>query len=149
MEDPYYFAYESRYKKAFTAGIERWGHSPDDSILFSALSKWVMENQLQGKRIIEFGCGEGAGGEILSRLGCIYHGVDISPSVIEKTSITLQQFPQATISLLDMVNDDIKGKFDGAIDIMALHMLILDSDRQKYLKNAYNCLNKNAPMIFF
>ena len=149
MNKPYYFAYENRYKKAFTAGVERWGHSPDDDILFSTLSKWVMDNQLQGKRIIEFGCGEGAGGEILSKLGCIYHGVDISPSVIEKTSIILRQYPQATLSLLDMVNDVIDKKYDGAIDIMALHMLILDNDRQKYLKNAYNCLNKNAPMIFF
>jgi hypothetical protein len=59
-EIPYYLAYESRYQKVFSAGIERWGHAPDDEVLFSTLKKWVEENQLQGKRVIEFACGEGA-----------------------------------------------------------------------------------------
>jgi len=149
MDKPYYFAYENRYKKAFTAGVDRWGHSPDDEILLSTLSNWVKVNHLQGKKIIEFGCGEGACGEILSKLGCIYHGIDISPAVIEKTSITLKHYSNTSVETFDMVNDVIKDKYDGALDVMALHMLILDNDRQKYLKNAYNCLNKNSPMLFF
>ena len=149
MGKPYYLAYEKRYEEAFKVGVERWGHSPNDDILFSTLSKWVNDNKLQDKRIIDFGCGEGAGGEILSKLGCIYHGVDISPTVINKTSILLQQYPKATLSVHDMINDAVNEKYDGAIDIMALHMLIFDNDRQKYLKNAYNCLNKNSPILFF
>jgi 2-polyprenyl-3-methyl-5-hydroxy-6-metoxy-1,4-benzoquinol methylase len=149
MDKPYYYAYENRYQKVYAAGGNRWGHSPDDDVLFSTLSKWVKDNKLQGKRIIEFGCGEGAGGEILSELGCIYHGVDISPTVIEKTTIALQKFPSATVSVFDMVNDVIMDKYDGAIDIMAFHMLILDNDRQKYLKNIFNGLNNNAPIVFF
>lgn len=65
--------------------MERWGHSPDDEILYNTLKTWVEENGLKGKKIIEYACGEGACGVILSELGCIYHGVDISPFAIEKS----------------------------------------------------------------
>lgn len=48
-----------------------------------------------------------------------------------------------------MVNDPITEKYDAVIDIMGFHMLILDTDRRKYLNNAFNCLKNNAPMLFF
>jgi hypothetical protein len=149
MSDPYYLAYENRYQKVFKAGAERWGHSPDDEILVSALSKWVNENKLKGKKVIEFACGEGASGEILSMLGCIYHGVDIAPSAVEKAKIAIQSYPNASVSLLDMVNQQVSGTYDAVLDVMGFHMLVLDSDRLKYLKNAFECLKNGAPMLFF
>ena len=36
---PYYYAYENRYQKVFEAGVEYWGHTPDDEILFAALNQ--------------------------------------------------------------------------------------------------------------
>jgi hypothetical protein len=146
--EPYYHAYEARYKAVFAAGIERWGHAPSDQVLVATLRKWVEDNKLQGKRVIEFACGEGAGGEILSELGCIYHGVDVSPTVVEKTRKALERFPDATVELLDMVNGQLTGKYDAALDIMGFHMLVLDSDRSSYLRNAFNCLENGAPMLF-
>ena len=146
---PYYLAYESRYQKVYAAGVKRWGHSPDDDVLLPTLSKWVDENRLAGKKVIEFACGEGAGGEILSKLGCIYHGVDIAPTAVKKSREALIHYPQASVSLLDMVNNPIPDKYDAAIDLMGYHMLILDTDRIKYLKNAFSCLKDNAPMLFF
>ena len=73
---PYYLAYEKRYQTVFSAGVKRWGHSPDDSELLATITEWVKQNNLSGKRVLEFACGEGATGVILSKLGCIYHGVD-------------------------------------------------------------------------
>jgi len=149
MEEPYYLAYEHRYKKVYEAGIERWGHRPDDEVLLQTLTKWVDDHQLRGKKIIEFACGEGGCGEILSRLGCVYHGVDIAPSALEKARSALKPYPDATISLLDMVNDAIPGSYDAALDCMGLHMLVLDSDRRKYLRNTFHCLHPGAPMLLF
>lgn len=149
MKDPYYLAYEKRYREVFSAGAERWGHSPDDKVLYNALKSWVEENDLQGKSVIEYACGEGACGVILSELGCLYHGVDISPSAIEKSKKLLEKYPNAMVEILDMVKQSINEKYDAALDCMGFHMLITDDDRKSYLKNAYNSLKDNAPMLFF
>lgn len=149
MKEPYYMAYEKRYQAVFSAGVERWGHSPDDEALYNTLKSWVEENNLQGKSIIEYACGEGACGVILSELGCIYHGVDISPSAIEKSKELLKNYPNATVEILDMVRESVKEKYDAALDCMGLHMLITDRDRNCYLENAYGSLKNSAPMLFF
>lgn len=146
---PYYTAYENRYQKVYEAGAERWGHSSDDEELISTLTAWVEQNQLKGKRIIEFACGEGGAGVILSKLGCIYHGVDIAPSAVEKARTTLKNYPNATISLDNMVKQQIWGVYDAALDVMGLHMLVTDSDRANYLNNAFSCLKNGAQMLFF
>lgn len=149
MSEPYYMAYEKRYQAVFSAGAERWGHSPDNEVLYNTLKSWVEENNLQGKSIIEYACGEGASGVILSELGCIYHGVDISPSAIEKSKKLLKTYPNATVEVLDMVKESVKKKYDAALDCMGFHMLVTDNDRYLYLKNAYNSLKENSPMLFF
>ena len=149
MKEPYYKAYEKRYKAIYSVGVERWGHSPNDEVLYNTLKSWVEENNLQEKRIIEYACGEGACGVILSELGCIYHGVDISPSAIEKTKNLLEKYPNATVEVLDMVKESVKEKYDAALDCMGFHMLVTDKDRELYLKNAYNSLKEDSPMLFF
>jgi len=149
MNEPYYMAYEKRYQAVFAAGVERWGHSPDDEILYNTLKAWVEENKLQGKSVIEYACGEGACGVILSELGCTYHGVDVSPSAIQKSETLLAAYPNATVEVLDMVKDCVTGQYDAALDCMGLHMLVADNDRQAYLQNAYDSLREDAPMLFF
>ncbi|MBQ7314046.1 MAG: methyltransferase domain-containing protein, partial [Clostridia bacterium] len=100
MNKPYYLAYEDRYRRVFEAGIELWGHSPDDEILVRTLAEWVEENDLAGKTVVEFACGEGAAGMILSKLGVRYHGFDIAPSAIEKAQERLRDFPDARVERL-------------------------------------------------
>lgn len=148
-DKPYYLAYEHRYQKAQDAGIEWWGHTPADDVLAATLTKWVDDHGLRGKRVIEFACGEGAAGVILARLGCVYHGVDVAPSAVEKTRARLAPYPNATVSLLDMARQPVPGAFDAALDVMGFHMLILDADRAGYLRNAFACLRSGAPMLFF
>lgn len=149
MSKPYYLAYEERYKKVFAAGVEHWGHSPEDETLAGTLENWVKDNNLVGKKIIEFACGEGACGVVLSRLGCLYHGVDISPSAIEKASAALAGYPDARVSLLDMVKETTGEIYDAALDCMGFHMLVTDHERRAYLLNAYGSIKDGAPMLFF
>lgn len=149
MNEPYYMAYEKRYQAVFSAGAAWWGCSPDDEVLYNALKLWVEENDLKGKSIIEFACGEGACGVILSELGCVYYGVDISPTAVAKSQKLLEKYPHATVDRLDMVKDSIGEKFDAALDCMGLHMLVTDRDRECYLRNAFGALKENAPMLFF
>jgi hypothetical protein len=48
-----------------------------------------------------------------------------------------------------MVNQKVDGIYDAGLDVMGLHMLVTDSDRSNYLKNAFSCLKNGAPMLFF
>jgi len=148
-DKPYYLAYETRYKKVYEAGGDGWGHSPEDEELTEYLTEWVKKYNLKGKRIIEFACGEGASGVILSKLGCIYHGVDIAMSAVSKAKDRLKDYSTASVSVLDMVNQQPDGIYDAALDVMGFHMLVTNPDRVKYLKNAFSCLKNNAPMFFF
>ena len=149
MSTPYYLAYESRYQTVFSAGIENWGHSSDDEILNATLKKWVKDHNLMGKRILDFACGEGACGVILSKLGCLYHGVDLAPSAIEKAKANLKGVPDARVSLLDMVKETTGELYDAALDCMGYHMIVTDQERKAYLQNAYDSLVNGAPMLFF
>lgn len=148
-EKLYYLKYEDRYQKAYAAGAEHWGHFSDDVELIEILTKWVDEHNLRGKKIIEFACGEGASGVILSRLGCIYHGIDIAPSAVEKAKNELHNYPNASAEVLDMVNQKVNGHYDAALDVMGLHMLVTDDDRHKYLRHVFDSLSEGSPILFF
>ncbi len=151
LNKPYYMAYEDRYQRVFAAGIELWGHSPDDEILVRTLAAWVEENDLAGKTVVEFACGEGAAGVILAKLGVRYRGVDIAPSAVEKARGRLRDFPDAQVEILDMVKETAgqPETFDAALDCMGFHMILTDADRDAYLKNACTVLKSGAPMLFF
>ncbi len=146
---PYYLAYEKRYQAVYASGVKLWGHSADDEILIGTLTDWVEKNGLRGKKVVEYACGEGSVGVILSKLGCIYHGVDIAPSAIARSKEALEKYPNATVSLLDMVNERVEGLYDAAVDVMGLHMLVTDRDRKKYLDHVNAGLRANAPALFF
>ena len=124
MKEPYYMAYENRYQTAYLAGAERWGNSSSDQVLYNTLKCWVEDNGLKGKKVIEYACGEGACGVILSELGCIYHGVDISLSAIEKSNKLLENYPNANCEVLDMVKECVNEKYDAALDCMGLHIIL-------------------------
>ena len=66
---PYYLAYEERYQAVYASGATLWGHAVDDEILIKTLTDWVTQNNLQGKNVVEYACGEGSVGVILSKLG--------------------------------------------------------------------------------
>ena len=149
MKESYYMAYEKRYRAVFEAGATSWGHSPSDPVLYDTLKTWVKENGLQGKKVVEFACGEGACGAILSELGCVYQGYDISPTAIGTAKKKLSSCSNASADVLDMVKEQAKGVFDAALDCMGLHMLVTDEDRASYLKNAREALRDRAPMLFF
>lgn len=78
-----------------------------------------------------------------------FHGYDIAPSAIEKSKKNLSKYNNANVSLQNLVEEPINIKYDALIDVMGLHMIVLDKDRENYVSNAYNCLHKNAPALFY
>jgi len=145
---PYYTAYEDRYRAVYDAGIGLWGNSAEDKALRDTLAAWVTSNDLRGKRVIDFACGEGSCGLLLTSLGCQYLGVDISPSALDNARKRLADCKDAELRLLDIVKDTTGEVFDAAIDVMGFHMLVTDDDRRAYLDNVRSQLRPGAPMLF-
>lgn len=153
MSTNYYESYEKRYQAINEAKIDVWGNSEKDPILFETLRRWVEENSLKGKKVIEFACGEGSCALILSELGVDYTGVDIAQTAINEAEKRLTGRKNVRFRRIDIVKEKITEnfgeKFDAALDVMGIHMIVTDGERQSYLKNAFDCLNNGAPMLLF
>lgn len=144
----YYKAYDERYKKVKESGAGIWGTSENDPFVTSTLEKWVRDNSLAKKSVLQCACGEGSEGIILSRLGCLYWGTDVSVTAVNIARERLEEYPGARIFFMDMVKNSIAGKYDGIVDCQGLHMLVTDDDRRKYLENLYSAMKDGASAIF-
>lgn len=98
--------------------------------------------------MLEFACGEGAAGAILSRLGCIYTGADYAPSAVDRARETLAPYPCAKVLRLDLTLERVPGIFDAGLDIMGFHMMVTDCDREAYMANMRDSLVPGAPALF-
>ncbi len=150
MANEYYRAYEERYRIVRSVTEEIWGHSPEDDDLAAAIGCWVKENDLAGKRVMEFACGEGACAVLLGRAGCIYHGADIAPTALETAKKLAGGMENVSFSLMDLVRESAgEAVYSAALDVSGLHMLVTDSDRAAYLKNMYNALVPGGCAMFW
>lgn len=148
-DKPYYTAYDKRYSSVYEQGADYYAYLPMDKEVREIVKKYIRAFNLSSKKIVEFGCGQGRAGLEFAKRGCIYRGYDISPAALEKATALLSKYPNATVSLCDIVLGDFSADaFDAGIDIASLHMLITDADRKKYLRNVYICLKPGAPMYF-
>jgi len=146
---PYYFSYEKRYRSAYEQGADHYGLPAGEEEIRNFVRKYVSRFALAGKKVVEFGCGEGIAGLEFARLDCIYEGYDLAPSAIEKAKAMLAKYPNAKVSVCDLVAGELPGKdFDAGIDISCLHMLVTDPDRSKYLANLSRCLKSQATAYF-
>jgi SAM-dependent methyltransferase len=146
---PYYLAYESRYKSVYAQGADRYGLPDDEEKIRLIVLEYVAHYDLKGKKVVEFGCGEGIAAQEFARLDSLYTGYDISPTAIEKASALISGFPRAKLFVKDAVLGHFPdGAFDAGIDISFLHLLILYIDRRRYLKNVFNSLKHGSPMYF-
>lgn len=151
MDKLYYEAYEERYRAVQSVSADiLWGHTPEDAELRQYLSAWTGKHGLHGRRVVEFCCGEGGSGVVLSELGCMYQGYDLAPSAVRKAQALLEKFPDASVEVRDLAKDALPScSYDAAFDSMGLHMLVTDSDRKAYLRNMFVCLKPGAPAFFF
>lgn len=144
----YYEAYEDRYRRIHAAG-GHWGHRADDAGLRTAIADMAGRFGLVGGHIIEFMCGEGAGGAIACTLGLEYTGVDISPSAIDSARALLSNTAKAHLICADATRFRAERPFDAALDALGLHMLITDLDRAAYLASVHDALKPGAPFLLY
>jgi ubiquinone/menaquinone biosynthesis C-methylase UbiE len=84
-------------------------------------------------------------------MGYSLTGVDIAVSAIEKARARLAQFgDRVRLHVADILNLAAfsDASFDAGLDISCLHMLVVDTDRRRYLREAYRLLKSGSPMLF-
>ena len=150
----YYHAYEDRYKRVYSQGIEYWTNDPIEiKASINKLGRFLKHYRLSPKnvRTIEFGCGEGHLAQYLIQKGYQYLGVDLSTSAIAKAKQRLDEsgisgnFLLGDVTHLDMITDE---SYDVGIDNFCLQMLVLDVDRRNYLSEIARILTKQGKAFF-
>ena len=150
---PYYTAYDKRYRVVYAQGVEHWTAHPEElAVVESDVRRFLSEANVQpGARLIEFGCGEGFVGALDAGMGYPYTGVDIAESAIEKARTRLARFSdRVRLHVADILNlsSFSSASFDAGLDVSCLHMLVVDADWQRYLREACRVLKPGAPMLF-
>lgn len=149
----YYTAYDKRYRAVYAQGVEYWSAFPEESAAVKRdVRRFLSEANVQpGARVIEFGCGEGFVGALVAGMGYSYTGVDIAESAIAKARARLAEFgDRVRLHVADILNRAAfsDASFDAGLDVSCLHMLVVDADRRRYLREAHRLLKPGAPMLF-
>ena len=149
----YYTAYEKRYRAVYAQGVEYWSAFPEESAAVEGdVRRFLSEANVQpGARVIEFGCGEGFVGALVAGMGYSYTGVDIAGSAIAKAQARLAEFgDRVRLHVADILNlaPFSNASFDAGLEVSCLHMLVVDADRRRYLREAQRLLKPGAPMLF-
>lgn len=85
-------------------------YSPaEDSFL---LARAIERENLQGRAVLEIGCGSGFLTEIAARAGANVTAVDINPMAVEATKKVLSEKKLAASVFLSDLFDSVDGKFD-------------------------------------
>lgn len=143
----YYKAYDDRYKTYHTEeGIAWAGDRP------SYILKDILEKHTQNKstaEILEIGCGEGQNALYLIKNGFNVKASDVSSEAVawcKKEAIKNNLNPN-NFFVLDALDNKLTNKYDIIYSISTLHMLVLDSDRTKFLDFIYEHLKENGIAI--
>ena len=103
---------------------------------------------LNGKTVLDAGCGEGYNTRIFARMGAIMTGIDVSPRMIEHARLAEQKEPlgiryeAASFANLSIFGND---SFDTVVSTMAL----MDGpEYEKAIAEIYRVLRKNGDFFF-
>ena len=112
----------------------------------------LLADQKDGVRnILEFGCGTGRHAIELAKLGYKVHGVDLSPTMIDRAT---KQTPDRFREQLDFVQGDarflhVDGHFDAVIALFhVMSYQITNEDVQRVILNAASHLQDGGLLIF-
>ncbi len=135
----YYEAYDSRYKMIHEKGYS-WSSDTPTPIVRETIEKYAITGN---SSILEIGCGEGRDAFPLLKKGYQLLATDISPEVISYCHSLSSEHVQH-FEVLDCLNDEHPYSYDFIYAIAVVHMLVEDSDRQRFYQFINHHLNENG-----
>lgn len=102
----------------------------------------ILGDRIEGKKILDIGCGDGTMGKVLKEKGAIFFGTDISKKAVEKAAHVLDK-----AFVLDVEGGDlsvIDGDFDVVIASEVIEHLF---DPKNFLLNLKSRMKKDSALI--
>lgn len=127
MAEPYYAAYEERYKTAHAQGVS-WASNHTTPIVLETLTKYQVNRDAS---LLEIGCGEGRDAIAVLQAGYNLLATDLSKEAIRFCREKAPQFAER-FQVLDCLSDSLGQRYDFLYAVAVLHMLVLDEDRERF-----------------
>ena len=119
---------------------EKYFQSHHSAEAIKNLLELFIEN-LDGKRILDVGCGPGRDAKFFADLGYEVVGIDLSEKLLE---IARKNVPKAKFYLMDMRNLDFPNNYFDGIWACASFLHVPRKDAQKTLNEFYRVLRENG-----
>ncbi|MFC4767726.1 class I SAM-dependent methyltransferase [Effusibacillus consociatus] len=135
----YYYGYDERYQKVYAEGADLWETDQPNEPLIQFVERYLVE----GKRVIDLGCGEGRDSVYLVSQGYDVYGVDVSRAALEKARMRARQlnlnckFIERDVVYLRNIKNE---SFDAAINMGCLHMMPDPVHRKQHLERVFQIL---------
>ncbi len=105
-----------------------------------------------GAELVDLGCGVGENAVYFAQLGYRVTGIDVSGSAVEMARERAQgSGTSVTFTAADILDlsEDYTSKYDLAVDVGCLHMLVLSGDRTRYLRTAHRILRPGGAFVLY
>ena len=135
----YYEAYDSRYKMIHEKGYS-WSSETPTPIVRETIDRYSITRD---SAILEIGCGEGRDAFPLLKDGFDLLATDISPEAIRYCR-NLNSEHAEHFEVLDCLNNEHPSFYDFIYAIAVVHMLVKNSDRQRFYQFINHHLNENG-----
>ena len=135
----YYEAYEDRYKTIHKKGYS-WSSDKPTPIVLKTINKCKIS---KNDKILELGCGEARDTKTLLEQGYNLLATDISPEAINYCKNLLPEYKNS-FDLLDCLSDKRSDTYRFIYAVAVIHMLVIDSDREKFYKFIYEHLDNDG-----
>lgn len=139
MERKYYEAYDDRYRQVHELDLQ-WFYDDPTPIVKETIEAFGIDTD---HPILELGCGEGRDAYPILKDGYDLLATDISPAVISYARKKWPDFADR-FAVLDCVSGDIPARFRFIYAVAVIHMLVEDTDRDRFYTFIRNHLDTDG-----
>ena len=136
---------DKRLRAQWTESAQDWIET-DQSVRTGMLDSWMLDalGDVCGKTVIDIGCGEGRFCRLLSELGAVVTGVDLTEALIERARTLGSDRERYLVGDAE----DLEGVADDAFDLAVSYIVLVDlMDYRRSIREAYRVLRPGGLFI--